>query len=79
MPAFEKSYAVQASSQPARRGDLHAQDEGGHMHASVPASASALYSAWHETTRSMRSIAVMALELAARRIATAQATLPVAS
>lgn len=49
------------------------------MHASAPASASALYSAWHETTRSMRGIAVMALELAARRIATAQATLPVAS
>ena len=49
------------------------------MHASAPASASTLYSAWHETTRSMRSIAVMALELAARRIATAQATLPVAS
>lgn len=49
------------------------------MHASAPASASALYSAWHETTRSMRSIAVMALERAARRIATAHATLPVAS
>lgn len=49
------------------------------MHASAPASASVLYSAWHETTRSMRGIAVKALELAARRIATAQATLPVAS
>ena len=49
------------------------------MHASAPASASALYSASHETTRSMRSIAVMALERAARRIDTAHATLPVAS
>lgn len=79
MPAFERSYAVQASSPPARRGDLHAQDEAGHMHASAPASASALYLALLEAIRAMRCIAAMALELAARRHATAHATQPVAS
>ena len=49
------------------------------MHASAPASASALYLTLHEAIRAMRCIAAMALELAARRHATAHATQPVAS